>query len=237
MMIIRIMGLWLLAAVCLPGPAMAQISDLASCSTSIRGETLEFFYDPESPALKESQSIKEWLYGERGSITCPGLVSLRVLTPELTDAERGPFCLQWDAAARTYVGYSNGPRDAWMTCKEPSRRICERVNRSAMAAARIAGAATDLIMAAGVQVFYDPSGAIVWQGPGVIIGEKLAALGASALGGVSATAALGTLAVTAVAVGGAVYVCSDSGAEGAALDAVPATPLEGESEVTGVPLE
>ncbi len=233
----RGIGLVVLAILIIFGVRSAQAQALSGCETSIRGEVLGFFYDPDVAALKDSQSMREWLYGERGTITCPGLVTLRVLTPELTDAERGPFCLQWDAAARTYIGYAEGARDAWMTCRKPSRSFCERVNRSAAAAARLAGQATDFALTAGVQVLQDPSGALVLQGPGVVIGEKLVALGSTALGGVSATAAIGTVAVTAVAVGGAVYVCSDTGAKGAVLDAAPPSLMPADAPINGVPLE
>lgn len=219
------------------GCAEARAEDLARCETSIRGETLGFVYDPETPALQESRSLREWLYGAKGKITCPGLVTLRVLTPELNDTDRDPFCLQWDRAARTYIGYAEGERDAWLTCKQPSRSFCERVNRSKAAAARLTGQAADFALNAGMRALVHPSGAVVLQGPAAVIGGKLAELGAVALSGVSAPVALGTVAVTAVAVGGAVYVCSESGAEAAALDAAPAAEVEGGAAVTGVPVE
>ncbi|MGB8811593.1 MAG: hypothetical protein WCC57_00240 [Paracoccaceae bacterium] len=215
----------------------ALAGELTRCETSIRGEGQNYVYDPESPTLKESRSLREWLYGSRGAITCPGLVTLRVLTPELNDAERGPFCLQWDRKARTYIGYAEGPRDAWLTCTTPSRSFCERVNRSKAAAARFTGQAAEFALSAGVQALQHPSGAVVLQGPGVVIGEKLVALGSTALTGVSAPVVLGGVAVTAVAVGGAVYVCSDAGAEGAAVDAAPVEKVEGDAAVTGVPVD
>ena len=56
-------------------------------------------------------------------------------------------------------------------------------------------------------------------------------------GGVSAPVVLGTVAVTAVAVGGAVYVCSDTGAEGAALDAAPVAEVEPDQAVSGLPMD
>ncbi len=230
----RVMPLALFAVTCGVDAAGAQA--LTRCQTSIRGEMQDFVYDPDVPTLRESQSYRERFFGERGAITCPGLVTLRVLTPELTDAERGPFCLQWDKAADTYIGYAEGPRDGWMTCRQPSRSFCERVNHSAAAAARLGSQAADFAMATGVQVLQDPSGALVLKGPGVVIGEKLVALGSAALGGVSATTALGTVAVSAVAVGGAVYLCSDSGAGGAQLDAAPLSALPAPDEpISGVP--
>jgi hypothetical protein len=225
--------IWAMVAIAVTNVARAD--DLEACDTSIKGEQLSFFFDPDSPTLKDSKSLRERLYGARGAISCPGLVTLRVLTPELTDAERGPFCLQWDPGARTYIGYAEGPRDAWMTCRKPSRSFCERVERSASTAMQLATHAGDLMLAAGVQVLRDPSGALVLQGPGVVIGEQLAALGSSALGGISVGAALGTAAVTAVAVGGAVYVCSDRGAGGADLRAAQPVLPPADMPITGIP--
>lgn len=230
----RMLPLALMAVI--GGVEAAQAQALTRCQTSIRSEMQEFVYDPDVLTLRGSQSYRERFFGTRGTITCPGLVTLRVLTPELTDAERGPFCLQWDKATDTYIGYSEGPRDGWMTCRQPSRSFCERVNQSAAAAARLGSQAADFALATGVQVLQDPSGALVLKGPGIVIGEKLVALGSAALGGVSATTALGTVAVSAVAVGGAVYLCSDNGAGGARLDAAPLSALAPSDEpVSGVP--
>lgn len=217
---------------------MAEAGDLTRCDTSIRGEVQSYVYDAESPALKDSLSLREWLYGDRGAVTCPGLVTLRVLTPELNDTERGPFCLQWDRKAASYIGYAEGPRDAWMTCKKPSRSFCERVNASKAAAGRLTNQAAGYVFASGVQAMQSPSpGAAIFQGPGALIGERLVELGASAVSGVSAPVVLGTVAVTAVAVGGAVYVCSESGAEGAAVDAAPVVEVVPDQAVSGLPLD
>lgn len=231
---------WVIAGLCglMSGIGAAEAGDLTRCETSIRGEVQSYVYDAESPALKDSLSLREWLYGDRGAVTCPGLVTLRVLTPELDDAQRGPFCLQWDRKAGSYIGYAEGPRDAWMTCKKPSRSFCERVNASKAAAGRLTNQAAGFVFASGVQAVQSPTaGAAVFQGPGALIGERLVELGASAVSGVSAPVVLGTVAVTAVAVGGAVYVCSDSGAEGAAVDAAPVVEVAPDQAVNGLPLD
>ncbi len=217
-----------LAALCLlAAPAMA--GDLVQCDTSIAGETRRFAYDPDSEGLKGSLSLRERLFGARGAITCPGLVTLRVMTPELTDAERAPFCLQWDAAQRSYIGYDLGERDAWLTCRKPRRSFCERVNRSKEAALRWAGVAQDLAVEAGTETVLHSAGIVAVKGPAAVLGEKLVTLGSTAAQGAGGTAALGAVAVTAVAVGGAIYVCSDSGAEAAAVEAAEvARPRRGE---------
>lgn len=209
----------LLAPVVAPAAARAE---LVPCQTSIRGEMLQFVYDPQNPALRENSTLRERLFGEKGAITCPGLVTLRALTPELDDAGRAAFCLQWDAGAKTYLGYAQGARDAWLSCRKPSRSFCQRVNGSATAAGQVLGNAAGFAGQVGARVLAAPGGAAIVQGQGEALGAKLAGLGAAALGN---PATLGAVAVTAVAVGGAVYVCSDRGAEGAALAPAPAAAL------------
>lgn len=199
----------------------AQAADLSICDTSIRGEALRFAYDPEVPGLKDSLSLREKLYGHAGAITCPGLVTLRALTPDLTDAERGPFCLQWDGKARTYLGADLGPRDGWLTCRTARRSFCQKVNKSRDAAAVWGRTAADLAVQAGSETVLHAAGVVSVKGPAAVIGEKLVGLGATALAGSGGTVVLGAAVVTAVAVGGAVYVCSDTGAEAAALESAP----------------
>ncbi len=206
--------------------SVAQAADLARCDTSVRGQPLQFLYDPDSEGLRNSRSMRERLYGGRGTISCPGLVTLRVLTPELTDAERAPFCLQWDKSAKTYIGYDLGARDAFLGCKSPKRSFCERVNRSKSAAARWGGAVKELALTAGTETALHAAGVVSVKGPAAVIGEKLVTLGSTAAGGSGATVALGALAVTAVAAGGAIYLCADSGAEAAALQAAPPPQLD-----------
>ncbi|MFT4150870.1 MAG: hypothetical protein QM656_11805 [Paracoccaceae bacterium] len=218
--------------------AAAQAGDLVDCQTSIRGQALHFVYDPAVPALRDSRSWRERNFGDWGAVSCPGLVTLRAMTPELDDAGRAPFCLQWDRRAGTYIGYAEGERDAWLGCQTPSRSFCERVNGSRQAAGQIAGQALDMAQVmtrGGLALSQHPSGAMVLNGPGRAVGDQLAAFGASALAGVSSPAVMAGVAVTAVAVGGAVYVCSDEGAEGAAVEAAAPTRMKDGAEVTGLP--
>ncbi|AOZ69877.1 hypothetical protein LPB142_11545 [Rhodobacter xanthinilyticus] len=218
--LLPLLGLGLLAAL----PARAE---LVRCTTSLRGEAVGFAYDPQNEALRGSRSLREKVLGGKKGVDCPGLVTLRALTPELDDAGRAPFCLQWDEKAGTYLGYATGARDPWGHCRAPSRSFCERVNGSAAAAGRIMGNASGIAREAEAQVSANPVGAVVIEGQGARLGAKLRDMGASAVLGLS-PAGLAAVAVTAVAVGGAVYVCSDQGAEGAALAAAPeALPPEG----------
>lgn len=199
----------------------AHAGDLVTCQTSLRGEVQEFAYDPDSPALKESRGLREKLANATGEITCPGLVTLRALTPELSDADRGPFCLQWDGKLNTYLGYDLGARDAYLTCRTARKQFCQRVNASKQAAGKLGQAAKGLAVDAGTEAVLSAAGGTAVQGPATLIAEHLISLGATAVQGVGATAAIGAVAVTAVAVGGAIYVCSDDGAAATALEPAP----------------
>lgn len=199
----------------------SHAGDLVTCKTSLRGEVQEFAYDPDSPALKESRGLREKLANATGEITCPGLVTLRALTPELTDADRGPFCLQWDGKLNTYLGYDLGARDAYLSCRTVRKQFCQRVSASKQAAGKLGQAAKGLAVDAGTEAVLGAAGVAGVQGPATLIAEHLISLGATAVQGVGATAALGAVAVTAVAVGGAIYVCSDDGAAPAALQPAP----------------
>lgn len=189
-------------------PAL-RAQDLLTCETSIAGEVQQLLYDPGTPGLKDSLSLRERLYGARGAISCPGLVTLRAMTPELSDTDRTPFCLQWDKRQGTYIGYDLGERDAFLTCRKARASFCQRVNRSKHAAAQWAGVAGDLALQAGTESLLQASGAVAVKGSSAMLGEKLVALGAQAGAGSGAALALGAVAVTAVAVGGAIYLCPD----------------------------
>lgn len=218
----------LCAAGLLGAQATPARAELVRCETSIRGEALAFVYDPDNAALKDSRSRRERLFGPRGEVTCPGLVTLRALTPELDDAGRAGFCLQWDRKAGTYLGYAPGGRDAFLNCRAPSRGFCERVNGSAAAAWRILGNSTGIAAEMQAQAEALPGGAVVLRGQGEKIGRGLVKLGAETLGAAATSnpAALTAVAVSAVAVGGAVYLCSDRGAQGADLAAAPGPQLQ-----------
>jgi hypothetical protein len=211
--------------------AQAAAGDLAECTTSIRGQAIKFVYDPEIQALKDSRSWRERSFGDWGEVTCPGLVTLRALTPELDDAGRAPFCLQWDKAQGTYIGYAEGERDAWFSCRSPSKSFCQRVKASKTAATTIAGKALNMAET-GLEVAHHPSGAVLMNGPGAAIAQQLSTLGTTVVAGATAPVALAGAAVTAVAVGGAVYVCSEDGAEAAALQAAPEQQLKDGDQIS-----
>ena len=189
------------------GPAKAE---LEGCRTSIEGKTIRLKYDPEDERVTGNTSFRERMFGGRGEISCPAFVTLRYLTPELDDAERGPFCLRYDREAETYTGYDLGERGAFLGCKAAGKTFCQRVNDSKDAAVTLAqrgmGAAED---AAGtVSALKHGSGAVILSGPGGQVATFLGSLGTTAMTVLTSPATLTAAAVSVVTVGGAVYVCS-----------------------------
>lgn len=195
-------------------PALATAQDLVPCTTSIRGETVQLAYDAENQAIGRNRSYREHVFGGRGQITCPAFVTLRYLTPELDDAERDPFCLVWDDEAGTYSGFAQGRRDAWLGCRS-SRPLCERVNQSRDAALAIAGLRDEPEgegpggLAGAVRALSDRSGAVILAGTSSYVSSALSSLGAAATATLGAPVAAAAATVTLIAVGGAVYVCSE----------------------------
>lgn len=219
----------LLVLLILPAPAMAE---LVSCQTSIRGKAYSFRYDPDNAALKESRSLREKIFGEKGEVSCPALVTLRVLTPELDDSQRAPFCLQWDAEHETYLGYDRGERDAYGTCRKPSKSICQRVTGSAEAAAKLRDGAVGAASGAVGSVLGEKIGGMIVSDQADRLQKRLVDAGLSVLAGASTPA----LAATAVVVGGAVYVCSEKGAEGVGVQAEPVVEPDDGAEILGADL-
>ncbi|MDT8857064.1 hypothetical protein RNZ50_18910 [Paracoccaceae bacterium Fryx2] len=199
-----------LLATLAPLGAMAAPTE---CQTSVSGIKVQHWYDPTESVIKQNRSTRERIFGGYGDITCPGYVTLREMTRELTDDQRGVFCLNYDKDRKTYLGFAQGPRDAWLTCTEPSKSFCERVNNSKDAALEITGLgggnAVGKVATAGVNVVTGNSGAVILSGSGGYVASTLSSLGTTAFSVLTAPATLTAAAVTVVAVGGAVYVCSE----------------------------
>lgn len=194
----------------LAAPA-AALAKSESCQTSIGGETVSLFYDDRNN-VSQNTTLRERVFGGRKEITCPAYVTLRHLTPGLTDPERQPFCLEYDSQAGTYLGYALGKRGAYLACKDPSKAFCGRVNASTDAALQIAGLAADKAEDAtevAETVTRHASGAVILSGTTGSVTAALSSLGATAMSVVTAPATLTAAAVTVVAVGGAVYVCRE----------------------------
>ncbi len=204
-------ALCLLACFAAPSAVQAKVE---SCQTSIGGEQVGLFYD-DHENVKGQTTLREKVFGGKGEITCPAYVTLRHLTPDLTDEDRAPFCLHYDKEAETYLGYAEGARGAYLACKDPSKAFCSRVNATKEGAVAIAGLAADkaadtVEMTEGIRKHQ--SGAVILSGSGSYVSGalgSLSSLGTTAMSVLTAPATVTAAAVTVVAVGGAVYVCRE----------------------------
>lgn len=202
----------------------------ASCTTSLNGELRQIDYTVSKgeqidtgqiipkKEMKGNTSVRERLFGRWGEVDCPGYLTLREFTPDLTDAERKPFCLVYDKAVDTYTGFSEGDRNAYLICKNP-KTFCERVNTTKNEAKAIARTGLDVARRTAMttarsaltadvgEIIKDSSGALIMKGTGSFISGALGTAGASIGTALSAPAVVATGAVTLVGVGGAVYFC------------------------------
>ena len=115
----------LVLAALLTAPLAAQAQP-TFCTARIDAQDVPLAFDRDEPGLRDHFSRREILFTSWGRDTCPSYVVLRSLTPDLTDEERGPFCLRHDKASDSIIGYDLGR---------------QRVNQTRNAAVAITGAA------------------------------------------------------------------------------------------------
>ncbi|WP_422000033.1 hypothetical protein [Roseovarius mucosus] len=199
------------------GPEFDPEDELSLCRTSINGEKKwVIFEDTVESDLYSNYSFREIFLGGTENIDCPAYISLQILTPELSGAQRGPFCLEYDEQMDSIIGFSEGERDAYLICKEPTVPVCERVNNSKDAALALAGTFGGAVVGtntatgvAGVSAVSHSSGALILTGNAGYIAGTLGTVGSSLVALLTAPATLAAAGVTLVVVGGAVYVCAD----------------------------
>lgn len=201
--------------------SVALNASTTGCWLTIKGERQAVLWDTSDPAVRQSQSYFESAFGVPGleAATCPGLVVLRQLTPELNDSQREPFCLAYDESTASYSGYEIGPRDWFLNCKKPTRSYCQVVNDSKDAAVKLSEVAGATLAAtggtslatttAGVTVVSHSSGALIMTGTSGYIAGTLGTIGTTVVSVLSAPVIIGAAAVTVVVAGGSVYVCSE----------------------------
>lgn len=195
-----------LALFALAGPALA--ADPIFCNARIAGKDVPLAYDRDEPGLRATYSMRETVFTRWGSSTCPSYVVLRSLTPELTDEERQPFCLRRDEETESFIGYDLGARDARGACKKPAGTICRRVHQTQNAAVTITTAAGRGAVR-GLQALPDGSGAVIVSGSKGYVAGALEAMGGAAATLAGSPALMAGAALSVIAVGGAVYACSD----------------------------
>lgn len=194
-------------AVLLFAPLATQ-AEPTFCNARINGKDVPLAYDKDEPGLRDHFSRREILFTSWGRDTCPSYVVLRSLTPDLTDDQRGPFCLRHDKASDSIIGYDLGRRDAYGRCEAPARTVCQRVNQTKNAAVAITGAAARGAVK-GAQALPDGSGAVILSGSQGYVAGALSSIGGAAAAMASSPAIMAGAAVSVVAVGGAVYACRE----------------------------
>ncbi|MFC3170167.1 hypothetical protein [Paracoccus fontiphilus] len=185
-----------------------SLAEPTLCTARINGRDVPLGYDKEEPGLRDHFSRREILFTSWGRDTCPSYVVLRSLTPDLTDEERGPFCLRHDKASDSIIGYDLGRRDAYGRCEAPAGTVCRRVNQTRNAAVAITGAAARGAVK-GARALPDGSGAVILSGSQGHITGALSSIGGAAAAMAASPAIVAGAAVSVVAVGGAVYACSE----------------------------
>ena len=176
------------------------------CETRINDRDLTMAYDPDEPSLRDNYSRREIFFTRWGRDTCPSFIVLRSLTPDLTDEERRPFCLQYDKETNSIMGYDLGARDAYGRCEKPSKTACQRVNQTKNAAIAMSGAAARGAVQ-GLQALPDGSGAVILSGSKPFIASTLSSIGGAAATVAASPALAAGATVSVIAVGGAVYAC------------------------------
>lgn len=211
--------------------------DILTCSTNIKGTRVTLEYDINghwsgpNPWLYDNYTFREIFFSGWGEVDCPSAITLAEVAPEFLPAERSSLCLFWDEEGGTFTGFGEGERDAYGICKD-TRTVCQRVGDAktvvsdfadsavGTAGALLAGAAgvatgaSTVAGAAGVSAVMHSSGAAILTGSSGYVAGSLGSLGASALAGSSAAAAVVTAPITltiagvsAAAIGGATYFC------------------------------
>lgn len=197
----------LFLAVLLSAPVAAQ-AEPTFCTARINARDVPLAYDTAEPGLRDHFSRREIFFTSWGRDTCPSYVVLRSLTPDLTDDERGPFCLRHDKASNSIIGYDLGRRDAYGRCEKPAKSVCQRINRTTNAAVAITGAAARGAVN-GARSLPDGSGAVILSGSQGYIAGALSSIGGAAAAMAASPAIVAGAAVSVVAVGGAVYACRE----------------------------
>ncbi|MEQ9037906.1 MAG: hypothetical protein RIE24_06090 [Silicimonas sp.] len=195
----------------------ANGADAEMCTLNFDGEDRRISYAYDEDFDASSTSPMERLLGPKGSGNCPSYVSLAYMTPEMTPDQRDLFCLTYDKETNGLLGFQQGEQDTFRVCREPSKSVCEHVNDSKEAALAITGFAGGAVGSAvgtaavtGTTVVTHSSGAAILTGASGYIAGTLGTIGTAALSVLTAPATIAAATVSVVAVGGAVYVCTDA---------------------------
>ncbi len=195
---------------------------LETCVTRIGGETTALLYDPLEIRATDTTAREATLLATKrrsagilGNITCPGIVSLDHMAAMIPAAERRGLCLVYEGASQSYVGFSSGERDAFLVCKDTAA-FCEYFDAAKGIAMTATGLGAGEAGAAatgsedGLTATALNSGAVILRDRGGFVAGTLGtagSVGSAAASVATAPLALSAAAISAVAIGGAYYVC------------------------------
>lgn len=195
---------------------LSAVNPLEMCDLYVNGRQKRISYSYDEDFEQENTSLRESFRGPKGGGSCPSYVSLAYLTPDMTPAQRKMFCLVYDSEKETFADLQQGQQNAYRVCKEPTRSVCERVNSTKEGAIALTsfasaavGTAVGTTTVTGTTVVMHSSGAAILTGSAGYVSGTLGTIGTTALGFLTLPATLTAAAVSVVAVGGAVYVCSE----------------------------
>lgn len=181
------------------------------CQSRIGGRTVSIEYEKDAE-FKRNAGVRDRVLSKWRRV-CPGYVVLRYMTPTLTERQRETFCLNFDKRLGAYSALSLGARDGYWQCSKPGL-ICESVNSAkdeavavAGAVSALAGGAAGAAAATGVSAVAHSSGAYILTGSSGYIAGTLGGPVATMLGVASGPPVAAAVAVSVVAVGGAVWLC------------------------------
>ena len=198
-----------LALALLASPAMADV-----CASTIESIALQIDTDTltvsPAPTTRRERLLNfptrsfDWLTGHQRACTSQEVFAFVSQIEPVDD-----MCLQY---ADDEAGYLLVPGARNFRGRCTSGGVCTKVNGTKDALASATGAIVDTILGTGTSTLSKvthSSGAVLLSGSGASIGSTLGTAATGAVGTVGAPVAIGAAAMTAVAVGGAVYVCSE----------------------------
>jgi hypothetical protein len=199
-------------------PAIVSAETLR-CSSNVNGEERVIQYDSRANWL-EDQTNGEWTLGLPGRAwnwalgelpICSSPVMISYLSRELPAEEVDGYCLTPDETDNWLL--VPGERNFLGRCAQTT---CEMVNATKDEVAAIANRVQGAILAAntvattaGVSVVSHSSGAWILTGNAGYIAGTLGSVGTGLIAILTAPVTLTATAVSVVAIGGAVYVCTE----------------------------
>ena len=209
---------YLLAAILFLVPTFS-FAEIQHCRATINGTEVIADWDNELPLPTEmsyTESVLRWP-GRAWNWTwgsppkCSSQVLIAYLGTTIPPDEIDGYCLSTDENDDWLL--VPGERGALGGC---ARTTCEWVNATKDEVTAIGGTISGVILGtnaaattAGITVVTHSSGAVILTGNAGYIAGTLGTVGSGALAILTAPATITTAAVSVVAVGGAVYVCSE----------------------------